>query len=246
MAPPPGGGPPGTPPRGPRQRRERDQPRRPRGTARRRRPRPGHLRPAVAGPRHGRGRGPRRGAAPRCLRRHRGDRVPAGAGNVGAAVRGGLCRRIPLAGRGGGDRGARRGPRADRRGRRRARAAGGRGGQGRGGAGRAQRRRGGGKERGDLDTASAARFLDALADRIAIGVASVVAVLDPGCVVLGGEVGQAGGEALAGRVEERVRRMAPLATVVRPSSLGGEAVLRGALLTARDAAQDELFAPRDR
>ncbi|ELS51748.1 ROK family transcriptional regulator [Streptomyces viridochromogenes] len=105
---------------------------------------------------------------------------------------------------------------------------------------------GAGKERGDLDTASAARFLDALADRIAIGVASVVAVLDPGCVVLGGEVGQAGGEALAGRVEERVRRMAPLATVVRPSSLGGEAVLRGALLTARDAAQDELFAPRDR
>ncbi|MBT2419846.1 ROK family transcriptional regulator [Streptomyces sp. ISL-22] len=105
---------------------------------------------------------------------------------------------------------------------------------------------GAGKDQDDLDTASAARFLDALADRIAIGVASVVAVLDPGCVVLGGEVGQAGGEALAGRVEERVRRMAPPATVVRPSSLGGEAVLRGALLTARDAAQDELFAPRDR
>ncbi|KUM71642.1 ROK family transcriptional regulator [Streptomyces curacoi] len=105
---------------------------------------------------------------------------------------------------------------------------------------------GAGKDQGGLDTASAARFLDALADRIAIGVASVVAVLDPGCVVLGGEVGHAGGEALAGRVEERVRRMAPPATVVRPSSLGGEAVLRGALLTARDAAQDELFAPRDR
>lgn len=96
------------------------------------------------------------------------------------------------------------------------------------------------------DAASAAHFLDALADRIAIGVASVVAVLDPGCVVLGGEVGQAGGEALAGRVEERVRGMAPLATAVRPSSLGGSAVLRGALLTARDTAQDELFAPSDR
>ena len=96
------------------------------------------------------------------------------------------------------------------------------------------------------DPESASRFLDALADRLAIGAASVVAVLDPGCVVLGGEVGQAGGEALAGRVEERVRRMSPLATVVRPSSLGGDAVLRGALLTARDAAQDELFAPPDR
>ncbi|AZQ33401.1 ROK family transcriptional regulator [Streptomyces cyaneochromogenes] len=96
------------------------------------------------------------------------------------------------------------------------------------------------------DPASASRFLDALADRLAIGVASVVAILDPGCVVLGGEVGQAGGEELAGRVEERIRRMSPLATTVRPSSLGGAAVLRGALLTARDAAQDDLFAPPDR
>ncbi|MGN9756864.1 ROK family protein [Streptomyces sp. SD31] len=94
--------------------------------------------------------------------------------------------------------------------------------------------------------ASADRFLDALADRLAIGVASVVAILDPGCVVLGGEVGQAGGDVLARRVEERIRRMSPLVTVVRPSGLGGGAVLRGALLTARDAAQDDLFAPPGR
>ncbi|WP_405641916.1 ROK family transcriptional regulator [Streptomyces sp. NBC_00019] len=87
-------------------------------------------------------------------------------------------------------------------------------------------------------------FLGALADRLAVGVASVVAVLDPGCVVLGGEVGQAGGEELAARVERRVRRMSPLPTEVRPSGLGGGAVLRGALLTARDRAQDDLFAPR--
>ncbi|GAA5034887.1 ROK family transcriptional regulator [Streptomyces siamensis] len=86
------------------------------------------------------------------------------------------------------------------------------------------------------------RFLDALADRLAIGAASVIAVLDPGCVVLGGEVGQAGGDALATRVEERLRRMSPLPTEVRASTLGGGAVLRGALLTARDGAQDELFA----
>lgn len=87
------------------------------------------------------------------------------------------------------------------------------------------------------------RFLHALADRIAIGAASVVAVLDPGCVVLGGEAGQAGGAMLAGLVEERLRRMSPLLTEVRASHLGGTAVLRGALLTARDRAQDELFAP---
>ncbi|MFG3098806.1 ROK family transcriptional regulator [Streptomyces sp. NPDC048202] len=91
--------------------------------------------------------------------------------------------------------------------------------------------------------APAARFLDALADRLAIGAAAVTAILDPGCVVLGGEVGQAGGEALAARVGARLKRMSPLSTEVRPGTLGGTAVLRGALLTARDRAQDELFAP---
>ncbi|MET8943809.1 ROK family transcriptional regulator [Streptomyces sp. NPDC004542] len=93
---------------------------------------------------------------------------------------------------------------------------------------------------------AAARFLDLLAGRVALGVASVVAVLDPGCAVLGGEVGQAGGEALAARVAERVGRMSPMPTEVRASGLGGTAVLRGALLTARERAQDELFAPPGR
>ncbi|MFJ5731108.1 ROK family transcriptional regulator [Streptomyces paradoxus] len=91
--------------------------------------------------------------------------------------------------------------------------------------------------------APAARFLDALADRVAVGVASVVAILDPGCVVLGGEVGQAGGEELASRVRDRIARMTPLPTEVRATTLGGGAVLRGALLTARDRAQEELFTP---
>ncbi|MFE2685291.1 ROK family transcriptional regulator [Streptomyces mirabilis] len=95
-------------------------------------------------------------------------------------------------------------------------------------------------------SSGADRFLSALADRLAIGAASVVAVLDPGCVVLGGEVGQAGGEVLATRVGERLARMSPLPVEVRASTLGGGAVLRGALLTARESAQDDLFAPRPR
>ncbi|MCX4968144.1 ROK family transcriptional regulator [Streptomyces sp. NBC_00654] len=86
-------------------------------------------------------------------------------------------------------------------------------------------------------------FLDVLADRLALGCASVAAVLDPGCVVLAGEVGHAGGAGLAQRVEERLAGMSPLRTEVRAGSLGGAAVLRGALLTAREAAQDALFAP---
>ncbi|MFF3403262.1 ROK family transcriptional regulator [Streptomyces sp. NPDC002659] len=87
-------------------------------------------------------------------------------------------------------------------------------------------------------------FLDALARRLSLGVAAVAAVLDPGCVVLGGEVGHAGGTELAARVESRLAGLSPLRTEVRAGELGGSAVLSGALLTAREAAQDELFAPR--
>ncbi|MFF1760081.1 ROK family transcriptional regulator [Streptomyces sp. NPDC058266] len=94
--------------------------------------------------------------------------------------------------------------------------------------------------------APAARFLDALADRLVLGAASVVAVLDPGCLVLGGEVGRAGGGRLATLVATRLAAMSPLPTEVRPSALGGGAVLRGALLMARDGAQNDVFAPTDR
>ncbi|BDH11457.1 ROK family transcriptional regulator [Streptomyces hygroscopicus] len=88
-----------------------------------------------------------------------------------------------------------------------------------------------------------AAFLDALAARIALGVAAVCAVLDPGCVVLGGEIGSGGGEDLAGRVAGHLARLSPLRTDVRAGALGGRAVLRGAVLAARDAAQNELFPP---
>ncbi|WP_328316407.1 ROK family transcriptional regulator [Streptomyces sp. NBC_00388] len=84
-------------------------------------------------------------------------------------------------------------------------------------------------------------FLEALAASLAIGAAAVVAVVDPGCVVLGGEIGHAGGADLAARVERHLAVLSPLRTEVRAGTLGGTAVLRGALLTARDAAQDDLF-----
>ncbi|WP_406345395.1 ROK family transcriptional regulator [Streptomyces sp. NBC_00648] len=86
-------------------------------------------------------------------------------------------------------------------------------------------------------------FLDALAERIAIGAAAVVSVLDPGLIVLGGELGHAGGALLSARVRSRLAALTPLGAEVRPSELGDRAVLRGALLAARGAAQDELFAP---
>ncbi|MFF7338261.1 ROK family transcriptional regulator [Streptomyces sp. NPDC008163] len=86
-------------------------------------------------------------------------------------------------------------------------------------------------------------FLAALADRIALGAAAVASVLDPGLVLLSGEVGHAGGGVLAALVEERLAAMSPLRTGVRAGLLGGTAVRRGALLAARDAAQEAIFAP---
>ncbi|MFH8408432.1 ROK family transcriptional regulator [Streptomyces sp. NPDC018019] len=91
--------------------------------------------------------------------------------------------------------------------------------------------------------ADGAAFLDVLAARVALGAAAVCAVLDPGCVVLGGEVGRAGGDALAARVAGHLARMCPLRTEVRAGTVGGRAVLRGAVLAAMDAAQDDLFGP---
>ncbi|MGC5364150.1 ROK family transcriptional regulator [Streptomyces sp. DT24] len=84
-------------------------------------------------------------------------------------------------------------------------------------------------------------FLDVLAERLAVGAAAAAAVLDPGCVLLAGEIGHAGGADLADRVARRLARMSPLRTEVRAADLGGAAVLHGALLVAREAAQDELF-----
>ncbi|ROR35521.1 ROK family transcriptional regulator [Kitasatospora cineracea] len=84
-------------------------------------------------------------------------------------------------------------------------------------------------------------FLDELALRIAVGASAICVVLDPGCVVLGGEIGQAGGPELASRVERHLSRLSPLATEVRAGTAGGGAVLAGAVLTAGDAVRRELF-----
>jgi predicted NBD/HSP70 family sugar kinase len=87
-----------------------------------------------------------------------------------------------------------------------------------------------------------ADFLSELAGRVATGVASVCVVLDPGLVVLGGEVGLAGGTALAGRVAAQVGRICPARPEVVPTGIIGGPVLRGAILAAVDQARAELLA----
>jgi predicted NBD/HSP70 family sugar kinase len=88
----------------------------------------------------------------------------------------------------------------------------------------------------------AGKFLDELARRVALGAAAVCTVLDPGLVVLGGEIGLAGADALASRVAGEVTRICPVRPRVVPTAVSSQPVLRGALLTAVNHARADLLA----
>jgi predicted NBD/HSP70 family sugar kinase len=91
-----------------------------------------------------------------------------------------------------------------------------------------------GEERGS-------EFVAELALRVATGVAAIAVVLDPGLVVLGGDVGRAGGRELASRVEAEVGRICPAHPQVVPTAVAGGPVLRGAILAAVDQARATLL-----
>ncbi|MEV8632336.1 ROK family transcriptional regulator [Streptosporangium sp. NPDC051023] len=95
----------------------------------------------------------------------------------------------------------------------------------------------------DLLDAEAIRGLDQdiLAARIARMAFTTVAVLDPGLVVLGGETGRSGGEALAARVTEHLDALSPVPTQVRAGTVKGNAILHGALFTALSVAHRDIF-----
>ena len=97
-------------------------------------------------------------------------------------------------------------------------------------------------DRSDGPNEPAEAFLGELAHRVAVGVASVCVVLDPGLVVLGGEVGRAGGTALADRVAAAVASIWPSRPRVVPTGVPGEPVLRGAILAAVSQARAALLA----
>jgi hypothetical protein len=84
-------------------------------------------------------------------------------------------------------------------------------------------------------------MLAALAERIAVGLAVVVAVLDPALVVLAGEVGQAGGTALRDAVSAATRTASPLHTEIAVTGLADDAVLLGALDAALAEVREELI-----
>jgi predicted NBD/HSP70 family sugar kinase len=83
--------------------------------------------------------------------------------------------------------------------------------------------------------------LDELAGRLALGVAATCVVLDPPLVVLAGEVSQAGGAALAERVEREVAAITLVHPKVVITEVAVEPILHGALRMALEAVRDEVF-----
>jgi predicted NBD/HSP70 family sugar kinase len=81
------------------------------------------------------------------------------------------------------------------------------------------------------------------AQRLALVVATVAAVVDPELVVLGGGVG-ANTDLLLGPLERELERITPLHPHVVESALGQDAIVLGAIATAVDAARDLVFARR--
>lgn len=84
-------------------------------------------------------------------------------------------------------------------------------------------------------------YLDAVAARLAVGVAAVAVVLDPGLIVLSGDIGRAGGARLAAKVQDAVARVCPTRPAVVTSGVAGNPVLRGALVAALEQAREQVF-----
>lgn len=93
----------------------------------------------------------------------------------------------------------------------------------------------------ESDSAVAAAFVDALAARIAFGALGLVAVVDPGLIVLAGDVGVAGEQELAAKVAQHLHVMDATPTEIEPSQLRDDPIMTGAVLVALDIAHDDIF-----
>jgi predicted NBD/HSP70 family sugar kinase len=92
-------------------------------------------------------------------------------------------------------------------------------------------------------------LLATLAERFALGIASLVAVIDPSLVVLAGGVLTAGGPRLRDLIDEQVGSLALTRPRLELASVADRPVLAGALQTALAATRNDVFdtiQPRDR
>ncbi|MGH8791476.1 MAG: ROK family transcriptional regulator [Stackebrandtia sp.] len=93
----------------------------------------------------------------------------------------------------------------------------------------------------ESDSEAAAAFVDELATRISFGALGLAAVVDPGLIVLAGDVGIAGDVTLAAKVAEHLHEMDATPTEVSPSTLTEDPIVGGAVLTALRIAHDDIF-----
>ncbi|HET6532403.1 MAG TPA: ROK family protein [Actinoplanes sp.] len=87
-----------------------------------------------------------------------------------------------------------------------------------------------------------AEFFAQLADRVSVGLAAVIAVLDPPMVVLAGQVAQAGGETLRAAVTAAMACNAPLEASIAVTTITDDAVLLGALDAGLSTVRESLLA----
>jgi predicted NBD/HSP70 family sugar kinase len=81
------------------------------------------------------------------------------------------------------------------------------------------------------------------AERLAVVVAAVAAIVDPELLVLGGGIG-ANADVLLPWLQGAVERLTPLRPAIVLSELGPDAIVLGAIATALDAARDVVFTER--
>lgn len=84
-------------------------------------------------------------------------------------------------------------------------------------------------------------FRAELAERVALGAAAFALVVDPGVVVLGGELGRSGGALLADAVQAHLARICPVPTRVVATAVPGNPILAGAVATALERARADLW-----
>lgn len=86
----------------------------------------------------------------------------------------------------------------------------------------------------------ARKVVEREAELIALAIASIVLVVDPELVILGGGIG-ANGDLLIEPVERELAALSPIRPRIEVSALGEEATLHGAVYVALERAQDQLF-----
>jgi predicted NBD/HSP70 family sugar kinase len=89
--------------------------------------------------------------------------------------------------------------------------------------------------------ARATEALTEQAELLAVGVATVCAIVDPELVVLGGGLGVGGADLLLPLLQRALRQLTPLRPLVVASELGDHAVLDGAVVDAVATAQETVL-----